>query len=268
MKFKKLYVRVLLAIIAGFFFCCNNSESLTNEELSEGTAPFDSIFDLHYASIESPYSNVMELWIVRSISKIESFFSKKFLEKFDVFIYSERDSLDKVLALNYNIPNFRSECWLVAIGERLRIDLLSPRVWSSQSCEPGANDTNAIYQIVTHELVHVFHQQHCQNIQRNENMQWFTEGLAVYVSGQLGNVPDTTIKNLLLEADSPESLIDLKNNPYNYNLSGSLVEYIDENYGRNVVFKMISIEDASELLENLKVSEAQLIVEWKESIDN
>lgn len=263
-----LHVRLSLTVIAGFFFSCNNSESSSNEELNKGTEVFESIFDLHYTSIENSYSHVMEDWIERGIGKIESFFSKKFLEKFDVVIYSERDSLDKMLALNYNLPDFKSECWLVAVGERLRIDMLSPRVWASQSCEPGANDTSAIYQIVTHELVHVFHEQYGQNIHRNENMQWFTEGLAVYVSGQLENIPDTTIKNSLFEAGSPDNLIGIKSTPQNYILSASLVEYIDEKYGRDVVFNMIFMEDALELFENLKISEARLIAEWKESIDN
>ena len=62
--------------------------------------------------------------------------------------------------MDWNLPDFQSECWMIGSGMAHRLDFLSPRVWKTQACEHDPDDEVEIRQLLTHELVHVYHCQY------------------------------------------------------------------------------------------------------------
>jgi hypothetical protein len=89
----------------------------------------------------------------------EQFFGAPFKKNFGVFVYPTRNDLDSQWQKDWNMPQFKSECWMVASGVAAKLDMISPAVWSKEACEHSYADTVKTQRLITHELVHVYHGQ-------------------------------------------------------------------------------------------------------------
>jgi len=262
--------KLLLLIILTVFSCQYNQKEKTNVEISEPIiskqkAIEKKSYHIHYDSIDNRQAKQIESWLNHGKKDIEEFFSKGFEKQFDVYIFSERDSLDKQWQTDWNIPNFKSECWMVASGIAHRLDILSPRIWKTQACEHDNNDTIATKKLIIHELVHVFHGQNnpSPTFEYIENIDWFVEGLAVYASGQLNDGRLERAMSHILNTGEPTKLADIWKGEHKYGLAGSIVKYIDEKFGREILVELITFPKVTQILDTLSISEKELINEWE-----
>ena len=146
----------------------------------------------HYNSHDIFYkpndkANIKEYNIIieKGIKRVATFFGAPFKDKFDIYIYPNRHLIDSIWQIDWKMPEFKSECWMVASGVGSKLDLISPKYWSKESCEHDYNDTLQTQNLITHGLVHVYHGQLNQSSDFSDitGLDWFVEGLAVYVSG-------------------------------------------------------------------------------------
>ena len=245
-------------------YVANVSETTKSVKSKEGKP-----YHLHYNSVDKQQAEQIKHWLTLGQKDLEGFFNKGFKKGFDVYIFSARDSLDKQWQKDWNMPNFKSQCWMVASGIAHRLDILSPRIWKSQACEHDNKDTIATNKLIIHELVHVFHGQNnpSPTFENIENIDWFVEGIAVYVSRQLSDGRYKRMKKYILEEGGPSKLADIWKGEHKYGLAGSIVKFIDKKYGRDILIKLISFTKATEILTILNISEEELIREWKQSLN-
>ncbi len=123
--------------------------------------------------------------------------------------------------------------------------------------------------LIIHELVHVFHGQNnpSPTFENVENIDWFVEGLAVYASGQLDDGRMERAKKHVVENGAPNQLADIWKGQNKYGFAGSMVQHIDQKYGRDILIELISFTKATEILETLHTSEEALIKEWEKSFN-
>ena len=225
----------------------------------------NSKYQLHHYPVDGAQSVQINDWLQKGYGEIESFFNLPFTQSFDVTLFSHRDSLDKQWQKDWGMPDFKSQCWMVASGVAHRLDILSPRIWDEQACEHPTKDTAATRKIIVHELVHVFHGQYnpSPTFDNIENIDWFVEGLATYVSGQLDAERMKDLMVFLEDSDGPTALSEFWKGSNRYGLAGSMVAYIDSNFGREQLSELLRFTKGSDLLEALEISEPELIDQWK-----
>ncbi len=243
-------------------------ETTTNPETTtDRETKLSPSYHIRHDSIDIQQAQQIALWLNEGQDTIEAFFDRGFEHEYDVYIFSERDSLDKQWQKDWNMPEFKSQCWMVASGIAHRLDILSPRVWQTQACEHDHSDTLESKKLIIHELVHVFHGQNnpSPTFENVENIDWLVEGLAVYVSGQLNEERLNRAKIEATEKGLPTKLADIWKGQNKYGFAGSMVKFIDNKYGRVVLVKLIAYTKASEILDILNISEETLIQEWTRS---
>lgn len=201
---------------------------------------------------------------------IESFFSESFPEPFVVRIFPDRTSLTDYWRKAWKLPDFEAACWMVGSGSSTGLALLSPRVWKKEACEHDPDNKQHIQRLITHEMVHVFHAQVSphHNLDELESIGWFVEGLAVYVSGQLegGHLADP--KEAILNGKAPNKLENAWSGKYRYGVSGTLVKFIDETYGRDAIKNLLVKTTESGILKFLGTTEEKLLRNWREFVLN
>lgn len=199
---------------------------------------------------------------------IIDFFENDFAQDFQVIVHSHRDSLDKQWQTDWNMPDFKSACWMVASGLSTQLDILSPRVWKEQACEHNPDDTIALTNLILHEMVHVYHAQlnPSNDFINIENIDWFIEGLAVYASGQLDTERISRVIDFLNSENSTQHLNEIWSGENRYGLAGSMIAYIDFKYGRKVLIDLLQETKAKDILSILEISEKDLITQWKQYV--
>jgi hypothetical protein len=225
-------------------------------------------YNLLYKSIDK--NNIAEYNKLtdNGVDLVETFFRSTFNKRFEIFIHPDRQSLDSTWQEDWNIPDFKSECWMVASGISSRLDMISPKKWDKESCEHIYAETKRTQRLITHELTHVFHGQlnTSPDFSNVEGIDWFVEGLATYASGQLDSVRIEEIKNAISENQIPRNLDGFWKGNLKYGLSGSLVMYIDKKYGREKLKELLPFNRKSEIFTVLNTKEAELLNEWKKYI--
>lgn len=197
--------------------------------------------------------------------QVEAFFGEPFLRRYDVQVFPSRAALTDFASQRWGMP--KTECWMVAMGVASTMVLLSPQAWSSEACEHRSTREH-VREIVTHELVHVFHGQHNPNPEFDgmEDAGWFVEGLAVYASGQLDEKRTARVRNALAEGPVCSRLADAWSGPDRYGVSGSLVRYIEQRWGRAKLRELLSATTTPKMLDSLNVTEPALLESWRQSM--
>ena len=226
-------------------------------------------YNLYYKTVDSNKVNVLETYLENGIKIVQKYFDKSFEKKFDVYVFPSRQELDLQWAKDWNISGFKSECWMVASGVAHRLDILSINRWKQEACEHNPDDIDATQKIITHELVHVFQGQNnpIPDFTGMDDLGWFVEGLAVLVAGQ---VDSTRINDLKAANEQNKLPLQLKNfwsGKYRYSFSGSLVQYIESKYGAATISKLLKCTKQSEILDLLRLTEDELISDWKKFIN-
>ena len=225
-------------------------------------------YTLHFDQIDSYYAKQIEVWLDEGQNSLIDLFKADFKKEFDVHVFQDRNALDQQWQVDWNMPDFKSQCWMVASGIGHRLDILSPRVWKEQACEHDVNDTVATKKIIIHEMIHVYHGQYnpSPDFADVENIDWFVEGVAVYLSGQLDTIRFNDTRDLLLENEGPALLSEIWKGQYRYGLAGSMVKHLHDNFGIESVQTLFGFTSADQILESLETTEAELISAWKTGI--
>lgn len=227
-------------------------------------------FTVNYTAEDDGTVKKYSEWISEGQKSTAKFFDQKFNKPFSVYLHPTRQSLDEQWQKDWQMPNFKSECWMVASGVATKLDLLSPRVWDSQSCEHKEADVKASKELITHELVHVFHGQQnaSPDFSTTDGIDWLVEGLATYVSGQLNDEKLKEVKAALAEGKIPLDLSKFWTGKMRYGLSGSMIMYVDKTFGREKVKSLLKYAKKEEVLKSLDVSETDLLNGWKKFIED
>jgi len=224
-------------------------------------------YRLYYTPADQKMAEQAEGYLRSGIRQISTQFNHSFQNKFDVYLFPNRSSLNKQWQKDWGDSTFQTQCWMVASGVAYRLDVLSPTSWTKEACDHNANDTTEIRQVIWHELVHVFHGQYNADhtFSYIEKLDWLVEGIATYLSGQLNEKRLQRVKQLIADNKTPATLDDFWKGNEKYGLSGSIVAYIDKTYGRKKLFELLSVTNKQAALQSCGVTEVELINNWKKS---
>ncbi len=227
-------------------------------------------YNLYYTFIDNKNKDDYNRLVEKGMSDVRSFFGSSFNKTFNVFIHPNRHSLDSSWQKDWKMPDFKSECWMVASGVSTKLDVISPEVWDKEACEHIYTNFIKTQQLITHELVHVYHGQIniSPDFSNMEGIDWFVEGLATYASGQCDSERITEIKIAISNKNIPKTLDSFWTGNLKYGLSGSVVMYIDHKYGRAHLKKLLPFNKKSEILSSLNTSEDVLLKGWIEFMVN
>lgn len=223
--------------------------------------------NLHYEKQDIPYALEYAQYITNGAATVNQFFEEDFASPFDIFIFPDRKTLDSTWQHDWGAPDFNSECWMVAAGVATRIDILSPATWDSTACEHTSGNTADIQLVITHEMVHTFHGQHnpSPDFSNVSGIDWLVEGLAVYASGQYDAQRKSEVAKAIQENKIPAHLADFWTGKLRYGISGSVIAFIDAQYGRNKLMELLPCTTLDQVLKILNTTENDLIANWKNS---
>ena len=159
---------------------------------------------------------------------------------------------------------------MVASGVATRIDMIAPRNWDTSSCEHKYAEKEKMQQLITHELVHVYHGQQnpSGDFANVENIDWFVEGLAAFASGQVDTSVLKRVREAVANKKVPATLDKFWTGSLRYGMSGSVVLYIDKKYGRDVLKNLLKCTGKKQLMDALKTTEETLLAGWMKFINS
>lgn len=225
-------------------------------------------FVLNYSKEDADKAKDYAGLVEQGIQSCQQFFASPFANRFEVFVHANRESMEKQWQHDWGMPDFKSECWMVASGVATKLDLLSPSVWKSQACDHNPEDRQEVQRLITHELVHVYHGQHnpSGDFSNTQGIDWLVEGLATYASGQCDEDRMTKVKAATAAGKSPTALDKFWTGDLKYGYAGSMVLYIDKKYGREKLTAIMKLTTLPEVLKVLAVDEGTLISNWRSFI--
>lgn len=218
---------------------------------------------VEYGSRDLKDGKAFEGYAAAAEKQISEFFGSGFPKAVTLRLCASRVEFDAALAKAWSMP--KTETWMVGAAGAEHAYFLSPRVWSAEATEHRADDRQRIARLVAHELTHAYHAQNSptHDLDGLDPMAWFVEGLATYVSGQEDAEHRGQAKRALGAASFPSRLEDVWAGKARYGLSGSLVRFVDERYGRGKVRNLLGAVSNRQALKILGVSEGKLIDSWK-----
>lgn len=193
---------------------------------------------------------------------VTAFWGEPFPEQVNVTIAEDRADFDAGFPPDWG---FKSECWMVGAGVADFLLYLSPAAWAEEACEHDPDDDQHVLDIAVHELTHVYHGQlnPTRDFTGSEEIGWFVEGLAVVVAGQLNRDRYSDPVDAIYEGAVPDRLQNVWRGQHRYAVAGSITDYIDKIYGRNVLYDLMSVTTEVVFLDKLGVSEQQLLDAWR-----
>jgi hypothetical protein len=195
--------------------------------------------------------------------RVEVFFGRPFARPFDIEIFSGRAAFDSYFQKRWKVP--KTEAWMVAAGVADRFMILSLRVWKTEAVEHNPADAAHLRDLIAHELVHVYHGQQnpTGDFDGMDDLGWFVEGLATYVSGQLSHEHRGAPAAAIQAGKAPDRLAAAWSGRYRYGVCGSMVEFIDQRWGRPTIWKLLAVTKPDVALKLLGVTEAEFLKEWQ-----
>jgi hypothetical protein len=229
----------------------------------QALSPASTELQVIHADQDKDVAASLKPYIQQGRQQVERFFSQPFKQAFEVEVLPDRAAFDKYFHKRWKIP--KTEAWMVASGVADRMVILSPRVWKTQAAEHDPADTEHIRELIAHELVHVYHGQYNPrpDFEGMDDSGWFVEGLAVYVSGQLDRSHRTAARDALKAGKAPTHLADAWSGRYRYGVSGSMVEFVDKRYGRDVVKRLLPVVSNEMSMKVLNTTEDRFLEAWK-----
>ena len=227
-------------------------------------------YNLYYTPGDAVDLADYKILIENGIDVTSQFFKSSFPKEFDIYFHPSRSSLEKAWQIDWNMPNFTSQCWMVASGVSTKLDMIAPKRWDSLACEHQYSDLVATQNLITHELVHVFHGQHNASPDFSDvsGIDWFVEGLAVYVSGQCDSTRISEVIEAVKRNSIPQTLDQFWTGNLKYGLSGTVVMYLDQKYGQDQLRGVIQHNHIDHLLSDLSTTSEEILNGWKTWIIN
>lgn len=225
---------------------------------------------LYYKPIDQAEIPAIAGYVDRALQTIEAFFEMPLPDPLDFYLFPDRNTLTEHWKKQWGVPFFISMCWMVGSGSAANFSLLSPRAWEQQACDHDPADSDHVQKLITHEMVHSYHDQvhPSADIGVFEDIGWFIEGVAVFVSGQLEGDRLASPREAIEKGEAPKALKNAWSGTYRYGVSGSLVAYIDQTYGRQTTIALLSQSSQDELLDIIGETEAELLEHWQQFILN
>jgi hypothetical protein len=177
-------------------------------------------YRLHYQVAEPGEISTYRNLIQTGVENVEKFMKSEFNSSFEVYIHPNRLSIDQTWQQDWNYPEFKTECWMVASGIANKMDLLSPGRWEDEACEHNA-------------------------------------------SGQCDPQRMGDVKKAIKNGNAPDALDNFWEGKLRYGLSGSVVMYIDQTFGRDKLADLLVFNQKTEVLESLGLTEEKLLEEWE-----
>ena len=226
-------------------------------------------YALYYTTLDKENIDQYKAYFKDGKKTVEAFFQSSFKNDFRIYIHPSRSSLDSAWQKDWNIPDFKSQCWMVASGVHNKLDIISPKKWDSLSCEHSYADSIKTQRLITHELVHVFHGQQNKSPDFSDvsRIDWFVEGLAVYASGQCDSIRISEVKKALSENKIPETLDKFWSGNLKYGLSGTVVQYMDKKFGTEKIMGLLKYNNLEDLLQALKTTESEILNGWRANMN-
>jgi len=202
-----------------------------------------------------------------SAKQIQLFFGASFPDPIHFRMVADRAAFDSAVS-KFGLSS--TQCWMVGLGTADLMVVLSPSAWAKQACEHDPNDWPAVRQLITHELIHVYHGQFnpSRDFTGIDDLDWFIEGLAVFGSGQLTKERLDRMQAAISAGQLPSSLSKVWTGPNRYAFAGSLVRYVDQTWSRATVVRLLRVRSTAEALALLSISEKSLLEGWRESVLN
>ncbi|MSR63800.1 MAG: hypothetical protein EXS08_15350 [Planctomycetes bacterium] len=237
-----------------------------HESASAATQASSAPFQLDFQPVDAETAQELEPVLREAVRTVETWFGAPFPVPFTITLQPDRAAFDASFPPEWGVAH--TECWMVASGVATGVQLLSPRVWKAQACEHDPADARHVAQLLTHELVHVYHGQHnpSPDFVDTNGIDWFAEGLATLASGQLASEHAGHAREALASGLGPTSLATAWTGRYRYGVSGSLVAFVEHERGRAVVIQMLGASSGEELLELAGMSEAELLERWRAAV--
>ncbi|NIP79570.1 MAG: hypothetical protein GWM90_10270 [Gemmatimonadetes bacterium] len=219
-------------------------------------------FRVHAYGVDAPVVSRLRADLVWAERHIRDTLGE-FPDTVGVRVHGSRDAFTGALRDELGIEE--TACWMVGAAGDHTVHLLSPDVWAEQACEHDARDTEHVRMLVTHEAVHVFHGQlnPAPDLGRLEEIGWFTEGLATYVSGQLAARHAGRAAAALESGPGPARLVDAWSGPDRYGVAGSMIAFIDDAWEPGTLQRLLRATSQQEILDELGTSEAAFLADWR-----
>ena len=225
-------------------------------------------YTIYYTSSDSINIEEYKIYFEKGKKAVTDFFQSPYTRDFNIYVHSTRASLDSSWQKDWNMPDFKSQCWMVASGIAYKLDIISPKMWDNLACEHIYSKTIKTQNLITHELIHVFHGQQNKSPDFSDvtGIDWFVEGLATYASGQCDSIRILEVKEALIDNKIPESLDKFWTGNLRYGLSGTVVMYLDNKYGREKLTSLLKYNTIEDLLYSLETTESDIMRGWKKYI--
>lgn len=219
----------------------------------------DAIFALAPARSSGDFDIGAE--IRRVTPQIEQFFGGRFRGPVQVTLARDRAEFDGAIPAAWGLTP--TQCWMVGVGVADRLVLMAPGAWGQYACDHRPGDKAEARAILHHELVHVYHGQHNPSDQfaGMDDAGWFVEGLAVYASGDATRRLAET-KVAVAAGEGPSALASAWSGKHRYGVSGSMIQFIDENHGRDLLVSLLSATSNAEIMARLETTETRFLHDW------
>ncbi|MFN3669263.1 MAG: hypothetical protein ACK4VY_08130 [Brevundimonas sp.] len=226
-----------------------------------GAAAAQTVVDFNAAS-DDPARAQIEPVLRDAVPAVEAFFGVPFPEPVHFVLAKDRSAFDAAFPAAWEMG--ATQCWMVGVGVADFLVMLSPGVWATQVCDHSGS-ADEVRGILTHELVHTYHGQHnpTRDFTGAEDAGWFVEGLAVLVSGQLTEERLEAVREAVRRGEGPTSLETVWAGRSRYGQAGSLVQFVDQTWGRARLNTLLEARNTAELLSQLETTEADLIRDWR-----
>jgi hypothetical protein len=186
-----------------------------------------------------------------------------FHDTVSVRVLANRAGFSQALRDAWGMPE--TTCWMVGAADDHVFYLLSPSVWLEEACEHDPGDDIHRRNLLAHEAVHAYHGQAnpSEDLGLLEDLGWFIEGLATYVSGQFEAFHASRAKEAVATGAAPQQLAHAWTGQYRYGVAGSMVAFIDARWGRQTLVNTLVVTSQPSLLALLNMAEADFLSEWR-----
>ncbi len=210
-----------------------------------------------------PFASRIAGFAASGHAQVEAFWNAPFPAPVNITLAPDRLEFESAFPSEWGMSS--TQCWMVGVGVADFLVMLSPAAWADQACEHDPADEQHIRDILVHELAHVYHGQRnpTRDFTGAEEIGWFAEGVAVLVAGQLDRKRLSDARDAVEEGAAPDLLVNAWSGPYRYGVAGSIARYIDQHYGRSVLFSLLPVTTQDEFLNVLGTTEEALLQSWK-----
>ena len=217
---------------------------------------------LFYRDTDREYVETIQDTLKVSIDALRDYFQLKQDLALEVYLAKNRKEYDVLtaekLGLNVTAP---SDSARIAQTQKNMLLFLSPSVYSTDSS--FQYEKTEFERLIFHEMVHVAEELLSPNIEKVSR--WFSEGLAIYLSGQWKHEKDyMTTLGRILSGNRRIELYQLSEDVKNaYYLEWTIVAYIEQVWGREKVAGIVrNCTNTEQMLEFIETSRSRFEKDW------